>query len=441
MAFRLAVIGHSSSIGELETIVRDKFQNIEVTGIPLSSDEEADRAAQQLEAHMADCNGILYTRRDPYELLVKRVDHGSIPTRYVDIDASSFIHSLLKASCHNHQDICHVSVDTLSIEVVTQAYESLDIECAAVRLVGVDPSSEHFVQAVAQIHRENYHSGQCTLCVTNIRSVCDILLAEGVPIALMAPSQDTYINEIRRLLVSHQMKQSTENRLAALSLTATAASEEQMQKSSAVQGVMEHNRISELVAYFAQRIGGVYFRISSNQFFILCDYRELMEETNNLSNIELLANVYLHTAYAMSIGIGVGVNVQNLYSNAQIGERRALRENGNRAYVVYSPNEMLGPIEPNEVRQPSNSLFDQRFVLISETCGLSINTVFKIDSYIRQKPNRSFVSSELAEELEVSGRTANRIVTRLERKGYIMEIGRSITGEKGRPTRVFRAMW
>jgi predicted transcriptional regulator len=257
----------------------------------------------------------------------------------------------------------------------------------------------------------------------------------------MAPSKDMYITEIRRLLVSYQMQQSEEHKFAILSITSAAGSEQYMQMSSIIQGVMDHNRVSELIAYFAQRIGGIYIRLGSGEYIIFCNYQELLDETGNLSRFDLLANVYSQTAYTLSIGIGVGNNLKRLYFYAQIGERRALREHGNRVYVVYSPTEMVGPIESNEINKPSNTLFDKHLVMVAETSSLSINTIFKLDTLIKQKPNRSFITSEIAQELEISGRTANRIITKLELKGYVMEIGRSITGEKGRPTRVFRAMW
>ena len=39
MNFRLAVVGHSSSVEELTRIAEATFDNVEITGIPFSSDE------------------------------------------------------------------------------------------------------------------------------------------------------------------------------------------------------------------------------------------------------------------------------------------------------------------------------------------------------------------------------------------------------------------
>jgi len=443
MLFRLAVLGHSSSIEEIKEIVAARFENTEVVGISLSTDEEVEQAKERLLAALPSCSGVLYTRQDPYRLMISRVEHGDTPVRYVDIDASSFVHSLLEASYHDAVDICRVSVDTLSFETVTQAYGSLGIprEKIDLRIVNVDTSAEHFVQSVARTHRENYASGRYSVCVTNIRNVCDALRADGIPCVLMAPSRDTYTYEIRRLMVSHQFQRRNEGNIAILDITASPSNEQYMRQRTLEQGVLDHNRVSELIAYFAQRLCGAYIRAGSNDHYILCEYDDLARETEGFSKLDLLRNVYLNTPYALSIGIGIGKNMRGAFVNAELGARRAANKPGNCAYVVYAQDRVVGPIEPNELVRSGSALFDQRFTLAAEACGLSINTIFRIDTFVKQKNNRSFVTSELADELGVSDRTAARVVTKLEQKGYAMEIGKAVTGDKGRPTRVFKLLW
>ena len=48
MSFRLALVGHGSSIREIQEIVAETFENIETVGIEMPSDERVDEAAQSL---------------------------------------------------------------------------------------------------------------------------------------------------------------------------------------------------------------------------------------------------------------------------------------------------------------------------------------------------------------------------------------------------------
>lgn len=50
MSFRLALVGHGSSIREIQEIVAETFENIETVGIEMPSDERVDEAAQALSA-------------------------------------------------------------------------------------------------------------------------------------------------------------------------------------------------------------------------------------------------------------------------------------------------------------------------------------------------------------------------------------------------------
>ena len=45
MSFRLALVGHGSSIREIQEIVAETFENIETVGIEMPSDERVDEAA------------------------------------------------------------------------------------------------------------------------------------------------------------------------------------------------------------------------------------------------------------------------------------------------------------------------------------------------------------------------------------------------------------
>ena len=71
MSFRLALVGHGSSIREIQEIVAETFENIETVGIEMPSDERVDEAAQALRRCLPELDGVLYTRSEPYKLMVR----------------------------------------------------------------------------------------------------------------------------------------------------------------------------------------------------------------------------------------------------------------------------------------------------------------------------------------------------------------------------------
>ncbi|WP_411503563.1 helix-turn-helix domain-containing protein [Brevibacillus centrosporus] len=173
----------------------------------------------------------------------------------------------------------------------------------------------------------------------------------------------------------------------------------------------------------------------------MCNSSNLEITTENFARLDILTSVYTNTAHVLSIGIGYGDTAKIAKANAVVGMHQAKIEGGNRAYVVYSPDDMFGPIEPNETNNRKPNIFDSQLEQIAETSGLSVNTVFKIDCLVKQKNKRNFTSIELAKEIGVSVRTANRIIVKLEQCGYIVEVGRHVISERGRPTRVVKVVF
>ena len=443
MNFRLAVVGHRSSVDEIRQIVAEKFDNVETVGVELANDEMVSGAVKELERRLPQLDGILYTRREPYELIVSRMDHASIPARYVDVDAPSFVQGLLIAALKYNADIRRVSVDTLDYSTIMRTYESLEIPAENVHpvVVRVDINARHFVEATVQAHCESYRNGLCNVCITNIRDVQDTLEAEGIPCVLMTPSQENYINEIRRLILKWQEREKEKANTAVIFIRAEQNSDYYLQRKNMVQSVLEMGKLAEGIVMFAQRVSGAFVRSGEHDFVIVCDWDVLAEVTDNFTHLDILGQVYSSTPFSLAVGIGTGENLQHALSNAELGSLRARTEGWNRAYLVHSTGEVIGPIQPNELLRAPMVQYDHQLSKVAQDCALSINTITKIDTFARQKNNGSFITAELGQELHVSFRTAARIVEKLEKHGYIVEIGRSAINDRGRPTRIFRLLW
>lgn len=422
MSFRLALVGHGSSIREIQEIVAETFENIETVGIEMPSDERVDEAAQALRRCLPELDGVLYTRSEPYKLMVSRVDHGAVLARYVNVDAASFVHALLIAQSKYHADIYRVSVDTLDYVTVMKTYRSLELDMDHVQPVSisVDTNAAHFVDATAKTHRESYRSGLCSVCITNIRNVQDTLAAEGIPCVLMAPSPDNYISEVRRLILSWHVKEKAKEGSVIIRIHAELSGDYYLNRKTMVQSVLDLAKLAEQIVLFAQLVSGAYLRMGEQDFAVICSYEVLSDTTDRFSHFDLLAQVYGGTPYRLAVGIGTGLHFQQALANAE--------------------DRFVGPIQPNELMHVKRSQFDPQLLKVAQDCALSNNTVLKISTFVQRKNNGTFFTAELAEELHISFRTAARIVEKLEQNGYIVEVGRSVLNGRGRPTRVFQLL-
>ncbi len=443
MYFRLGVVGHASSVEEIRQIVAETFDGVEVMGVEMGSDDQLSEAAQRLDELLPSLDGVLYTRREPYKLIVSLLDHSKVLARYADVDAASFIQSLLIATLKYQADIYRVSVDTLDYNTVMRSYTSLEIDADQVRpvMVSVDTNAKHFVDATTRAHRESYRNGLCSICITNIRNVQDTLASEGIPCVLMTPSPDNYINEIRRLIAYWRVEEKSKESAVLVRIRAELGGDHYLDRKTMVQNVLDVGKLAQHIVLFAQRVNGAFIRVGEQDFVIVCSYEELSEATEKFSHLDLLAQVHADTPYRLAVGIGTGTNLQAALSHAEMGTQRAWTEGCDRAYLVHTEDRFIGPIQPNELLHNQEIHIDRQLSKVAQDCSLSVNTLFKIDTFVRRKNSGSFVTAELAQELRVSFRTAARIVEKLEKNGYVVEVGRNTINGRGRPTRFLRLLW
>jgi hypothetical protein len=432
-------VGHADSLLEIKNVVARHFGDIEVFEAEFNDDDCIDAALAAAEKIINVCHGVLYTRLDPYRLISERLEH-TIPARYIGINASNFILSLSKAMYRNPEiNIASISVDTLGRDTIEGAYASLGIEPSSLKIsiVDVDASASNFVHKAEEDHCGNYRNGASSLFVTSITAVYNSLRQKGIPCTLMAPTPETYADEIKHLIISHKLKKMNENLTVIACIDISPKDTFYNYSENQFQEIMEIGKAAEQIALFAQKLDGALVRASDSRFFVICGSMNIEALTNDFSNIELLSDVAKNTMFDINIGVGYGESIRAARKNAVIGVSKAANGDGSNAYVVYDQRSAIGPISA-AFSEKSADPYSKSLMEIAENSALSANTVYRLSCIIKQKKTRNFTSGELAELMGVTPRTINRIVAKLEASGYIAQTGRQPIGLKGRPSRVLR---
>ena len=81
---------------------------------------------------------------------------------------------------------------------------------------------------------------------------------------------------------------------------------------------------------------------------------------------------------------------------------------------------------------------DNALYKISDTSGLSINSIYKLYCIILQNNKNTFTPKELAEYYGVTLRSIYRVIENLEASGHAKIIGKKVIGKSGRPTRIIK---
>ena len=91
--------------------------------------------------------------------------------------------------------------------------------------------------------------------------------------------------------------------------------------------------------------------------------------------------------------------------------------NGNNSIFFSDGSEVKGPLmEKREILYKNSS--DKKILEVSKNTGVSALYLEKIKSVIKKQDKNSFTSVELAEFLNISERSTNRIIKKIIESGY-----------------------
>lgn len=441
MTFRLAVVGHRDTVQTVDELVREYFDEVEVVKVAFDNDEKIADAVERIAHVQSCCDGILYSRKDPY-LLISRHLHHTVPVRYVDIDRSHLLISLLRAFLEYGRVPTDISIDAFDHLGVVEAFGSVGIrkEGLTIRTVTADIGAPGFVNAILTQHLSNRRNG-AELCITNVADVYRTLRGEGVPAVLVTPSRESYVHEIRNLLLRHRLRSREKSPLAILHIRLQYKEKYWFYGEMPIREVDDLSRAAKLIAIFAEELDGAMFQLSRWEYVILCSRALLENATDEFVEIGLMHEITTSTAFDVSIGIGCGQTIREAESNALLATNETLAHAGTSAVIVLGPGHVVGPIGPKSERYPQESATEERLADVAAATGVSTPVLQKLYEVTLQRNSRLFTSAQLADMLGISRRTVNRIIQRLLDHRYAVIEGKDLTQPHGRPARVIRLLF
>lgn len=170
----------------------------------------------------------------------------------------------------------------------------------------------------------------------------------------------------------------------------------------------------ELLSY-SQMVDGNIQTLGSDEYLILSN-KGLLNAPENINTILSIIKNYSSKGLIISIGIGEGNTMFLSEKNARIALKISMG-NGNNSIFFSDGSEVKGPLmEKREILYKNSS--DKKILEVSKNTGVSALYLEKIKSVIKKQDKNSFTSVELAEFLNISERSTNRIIKKIIESGY-----------------------
>jgi hypothetical protein len=435
----LGVVGHEEEIKNILELLQYMDNKIETTAIHFNDFNNKDTLIRDVKKHEKKLDALLFTDKISFEL-VNSAMISSIPWVYIKKNENLLLTTLLNLSIIKNKDITALSIDTYDQKTIDKIFNRIGLNHREqVAVADYDIFNQNFIHYLVNFHEEQYHSNVNTTCITSLIQVYNKLRKKNIPCVHLKATNQRIKDAINHLALKIQSKKDDKSQTVVIAIKIDPINEYSLINENEYQILLEKTKVTQKIYLFAQKIQASVVEVGIDQYFLFCTKSILETETNDFKKLDILTDVSNDTSSTISMGIGYGITVREAKFNAQEGMKNSQNAKGNRAYIVYN-NETIGPIasEYQSIEKDQGKHLDEQYNKIAKDVTVSINTIFKLHCIIDETQKNTFTSKELSGHLDITPRSVNRILNKLEEKGYAEVIGKKMISNAGRPSRIIK---
>lgn len=402
-----------------------KYGNI--TYLPYSSLEHLqflyDQNAEQFDA-------FLFSGSYPYRIILKKHGNFTKPHAHFNISDRDYYKLIARLAVQQPQlDFSRVYFDKPEIPIDFSAiFDRPDVP-----MLGTAPIDWQTVDAsdwylpLMKYYREVWDSGRVDLLVTRFGSMEDYFQQNQIRHEFLFASPESMLETYRGLIMQLSVIVMHDS-AACIGIVCPGQALSEPQR-AALQSRLEACNKQLGVPFLIYEHGGRY-ELTTNISFL----KELSQQYTTCP-----VTAYLESGldFPVCVGWGCANNVIDAHRNAQRAVKEALLCKGSAAFIVMANNVIIGPL--SSIRRITYSdAPNQQVSKLSDRLSISPLYISKIISVLEQKGSDTLSSGELAFYLNITTRSASRILSKLEAGGVATVQYNRQLNLRGRPTKIYK---
>lgn len=435
---RIGIIGPASTVGVVERVASESLPNIILIKRTTEFFEESDRLAQELQ-DSGTVDAILFTGPLNYNYVLKRVTP-TIPWGHLSHSNVSIYKAFLDASYRYHSDLKAISVDTYDLGIIQEVLTHMGIRDFVINKPQYsvnDPNLEH---TFYEFHKNCYLEHRATICFTSVEHVQQPLAGQNIPCIRILPAKDVVLEQIYNLQLQLLEKgQSDKEQVAVIGIMYNYNYDNERDLGIRELEKMEYrNAFKRYVYHLAQRMESAVFSDEFVNYYLVISKERLEKLFLKGNEYANLLKFGKHESKCQTwIGIGIGQNTLEAKSRANMALNHSIRDYdvkqhipSNNAYIIENE------FSKKELVTEDSAAQQHRLAILANQYGLSESTLWRMAQAVTDI-NAPTTAEELARKMNITPRSVNRIITRLEDAGLVTVVGKKGIG-KGRPARLLQ---
>jgi len=376
---------------------------------------------------------VLFAGSIPYFYCYEKIKESRIHATYLPFDELTLALSLLSLHHHERVELSELSIDLPKKDSFYQVMKEAGISFADVYVMdyaSVHEKSEKIAELnmtdYVLYHKELYKAGKTKLALTSLHAVFIELQQLGIPAKYMVESKQTFTAAISRALDTYNNKLLTSSQIAVVSI----CSKENLSHDHPV----FLNTLEKLSERLQARV-----MPSQQKPYLIISTRGVIEklEPTYLQSLKEQFEQQFGAFFQVGVGYGYSLHEAEAHSSQALFFTTKFREASTVMCLVDEHNRLHGPLfENNKKVALSNN--NKNILEIAEKVKMSAKNLNVMKQFMLVTNNRPFSAAELANYMNLSRRSAERIINRLIEHNYFMLAGEEHPYHQGRPRKLYK---
>ncbi|GLC88089.1 hypothetical protein [Lysinibacillus piscis] len=404
MPTKIAVICSKAFVKRIISIAQN-IENIQLEFYLYNQPQESPMLLKQIKP----CDAILIGGTLPYLYAKSELPNIPIPWNYVKQSEASISTTLLSVIANQGIPLHRMSIDVMNPLLVENVLKETEYHGPKPYVQPISITEP--VQNILNTHIELWEAQKIDIIVTSVHSIFDEL-------------QQLHIPSIRMLDATNSIIQCLEETQA----------KSLLRKSESVKaaiGLLEILTITDIamVTQIATATHATYKQISANTFELYTTAGHLQKALEKDPLQHLLQQI--DQPFKLAFGYG-----HSIFEATQNAKNALTFAKPFEIYVLDEYKNLLGPFPNTEVKLTLKTS-DPYILQMAKKTSLSPLNISKIIQFSHERQSAQFTAYNLAEYLQVTRRTTERIIKKLVDQNYVKIVGEEMPQQQGRPRTIY----
>jgi hypothetical protein len=426
---RLAIVGPLDSVSLAHEVALERSDYLDVVPIVY---QDASEVAEILTEHKNDFDMWLFSGIVPYQrALAMKLNK---PLFYIPHTGSSLYRALLQITYIEHLRIESVSFDTFSKKEVEETFTDIDLPLPPIYVNhydGVISSSE-----LTDYHYNLWKNGRTNIAITCFSATYEKLKKMGVPVFRIWPTRCNIRTTLDIAIETFEAQRFKGSQLA-IQHIAIDDYDDLVRASSSYNVKRIELRLYEILVGYAEKLKGSIVLSGDGQFTLYSTRGILEEITEGFIIMPILEDMTRNVTAKVSGGIGFGSTAYAAEENAFMALGLAKQKGKGRWMVVTDNREVIGPLSSDIHLKYSVRVDETVNRQFADKLNISITTANKLLAALDKLDKEAISADDLALYLEITPRSARRLLTTLADQGIAESAGDEMV-IKGRPRKLYK---